>query len=90
MSDQYVDVSWKSIPSDKWNGDPLGIYIDYRVAKKGGAAVVGNNQVTLPLKRDQHYYRITGLESNMEIAITLYGYTKVGNGTKSKISYGSK
>ena len=85
-----MDVTWRSLPDNMWNGDPLGIYMDYRVVKKGGSSVVGNEPITVPLKQDQSYYRIRGLESNTEVAVTLYGYTKVGNGTKSKTVYGSK
>ena len=90
LSNEFVDVSWTSIPQEKWNGDRVGIYLGYWISKRGAEYTADKTRTVVKLKSDQRFHRVTGLDVNMEVGIELYGFTKVGNGTVSSPVYGSK
>ena len=85
-----MDVSWTSIPTDKWNGDPIGLNVGYWISKRGAEYAADKTRMIIQLTWDSQFCRIRGLEVNMEVGFEVYGFTKVGNGIKSSQVYGSK
>ena len=83
ISEAYVDFFWEELPADSWNGKPLSLKLLYSVTRKGSQAVIGGAKTVVHLGSDRRRYRVTGLEANWEVTMTIQGVTSAGDGVKS-------
>eukprot|EP00795_Rhopilema_esculentum_P007448 gene7449-13212_t len=83
ISEAYVDFFWEDLPADSWNGKPLSLKLMYSVTRKGSQAVLGGAKTVVRLGSDRRRYRVTGLEANWEVTMTIQGVTSAGDGVKS-------
>ena len=85
-----MEVFWGPVPSNKWNGNPEAITLQYWISKRGANYIVGEPAHIMTFAPDRQFYRISGLEINTEVSVILMGKTKAGHGKKSSLISGSK
>eukprot|EP00794_Sanderia_malayensis_P004564 gene4564-5161_t len=58
FSTNFIDISWESIPADKWNGNPTAVILKYTITQRGGTTIVGGPMITVEKKHDETFHRI--------------------------------
>ena len=79
-----MDFFWSQIPSDSWNGRPVALNLAYSVTRMGSQTIIGGKKTVFKLSSDRRRYRVTGLQANWQITMTIRGVTSVGDGVASK------
>ena len=79
-----MDFFWSHIPSASWNGKPVALKLAYSVTRIGSQTIIGGKETVFTLGSDRRRYRVTGLQANWQITMTIRGVTSVGDGVASK------
>ena len=58
--------------------------LTYSVTRIGSKTIIGGKQTTVTLSSDRRRYRVTGLQANWQISMTIRGTTSAGDGAASK------
>ena len=79
-AEHVINVKWKTIPREEWNGRPFGTALHYSIFKRGPILDLKARAHQVLLNFDQTFYNITGLDVNWALSIQLTAQTMVGEG----------